>query len=667
MLFTELVLENFGPYAGKNIINLRTEKDNETRPIILIGGMNGGGKTTLMDAIRLALYGQRAQCSTRNNLSYSDFLIQGINNKTPLGGETRIELVFEHFIDDQWKEIRIVRRWNQQLKDGKDSLGILETGGPDNYDWPNKALAETWDEFIETVLPLGISNLFLFDGEQVKELAEQDIPPTTVIKAIQSLLGLELVERLGVDLEVLVNRKKKKLATQSQLKTIEEIEDKLNHYKQELENAKEDQSSKQAKLDSANNKVKRASERFRIEGGKISAESSTLRHTIDELKEKLQQQRNEMVTLAATSLPLALITSLVKDAKEQGEKEVKQQQAITAKSVLQKRDQKLLNYLETLELTEEKLLKIQTFLLEQYETINQNSQSNLEHSLGITEDELNQLNALVDHKLPLQLNTATKYLESLQKLEFDLDNNERKLQVAASPEDYQKLSDELTNAQKEVAKCQIEYNAAEKRIREADKAVQMTIKDLKNYTDQALEKQNNEHIIQSAAKVQNTLQLFKERLTLKKLNKLEGEVTECFRYLLHKSDLIHRVAIDTNNFSLSLYDPQGETVPKHRLSAGEKQLLSIAFLWGLARVSGRNLPIAIDTPLGRLDSSHRNNLVERYFPTASHQVILLSTDTEIREQELQQLEQQDAIAHQYLLEYNPDERQTTVHCDRYFW
>ena len=195
----------------------------------------------------------------------------------------------------------------------------------------------------------------------------------------------------------------------------------------------------------------------------------------------------------------------------------------------------------------------------------------------------------------------------------------------------------------------------------------MTIKDLKSYTDKALEKQNNEHIIKSSAKVQTTLQLFKERLTLKKLNKLEGEVTECFRYLLHKSDLVHRVAIDTHNFSLSLYDPQGETVPKHRLSAGEKQLLSIAFLWGLARVSGRNLPIAIDTPLGRLDSSHRNNLVERYFPTASHQVILLSTDTEIRQNELQQLTEPDAIAHQYLLQYNPDERQTTVHGDRYFW
>ncbi len=661
MLFTELVLQNFGPYAGKNIINLRSERDNETRPIILIGGMNGGGKTTLMDAIRLALYGQRAQCSTRNNLSYNDFLVQAINNQTNLGEETRIELAFEHFIDDQWKELRIVRRWNKQPKDGKDTLGILDT------DWPDKALADTWDEYIETLLPLGISNLFLFDGEQVKELAEQETPPASVIEAIQSLLGLELVEILTVDLEVLVSRKRKKLASQYQLKTIEEIESKLNHYHQELEKAQQDFSSVNNQLKRAQKKAKEASERFRIEGGKIAAESSSLRKTIDELKDKIQQQRDEMVNLAANSLPLGLITPLLTHAKEQCEAEVKQQQATIAKTVLQQRDQKLIDYLETLKLTQDKLLKIQKFLEQEYKRINQNSQLNISCYLGVSEEELTQLNTVLNHQLPLQLDNTQKQIEILQKLEIDLDNNERKLQVAASPEDYQKLSDALTNAQKEVATYQTEYNMAEKRIREAEKAIQMTKKDLKSYTDEAIDKQNNEHIIDATAKVQNTLQLFKERLTLKKLNKLEGEVTECFRYLLHKSDLVHRVAIDTHSFSLSLYDPNGNTVPKNRLSAGEKQLLSIAFLWGLARVSGRNLPIAIDTPLGRLDSSHRNNLVERYFPTASHQVILLSTDTEIRAKELQQLQEQDAIAHQYLLEYNPSKGQTTIHPDRYFW
>ncbi|MEJ1937964.1 DNA sulfur modification protein DndD, partial [Nostoc sp. NIES-2111] len=171
----------------------------------------------------------------------------------------------------------------------------------------------------------------------------------------------------------------------------------------------------------------------------------------------------------------------------------------------------------------------------------------------------------------------------------------------------------------------------------------------------------------SSMKVQETLKVFREKLTLRKLNKLEEDVKNCFLYLLHKSDLVFRIAIDTKTFALSLFDFEGKPVPKHRLSAGEKQLLAIAFLWGLAKVSGLRLPVAIDTPLGRLDSSHRQNLVEKYFPAASHQVILLSTDTEIGKKEVETLRENEAIAREYLLKYNSATRQTTVVENQYFW
>jgi len=78
------------------------------------------------------------------------------------------------------------------------------------------------------------------------------------------------------------------------------------------------------------------------------------------------------------------------------------------------------------------------------------------------------------------------------------------------------------------------------------------------------------------------------------------------------------------------------------------------------------LPVAIDTPLGRLDSYHRNNLVEKYFPQASHQVLLLSTDTEIRETELAQLRSSKAISREYLLRYDVKQHQTEVQSG-YFW
>ena len=77
----------------------------------------------------------------------------------------------------------------------------------------------------------------------------------------------------------------------------------------------------------------------------------------------------------------------------------------------------------------------------------------------------------------------------------------------------------------------------------------------------------------------------------------------------------------------TLYDQAGTAIPKQRLSEGEKQIFAISLLWGLSRAAARPLPAIIDTPMARLDAQHRNQLVERYFPHASHQVVVLSTDT----------------------------------------
>jgi DNA sulfur modification protein DndD len=110
---------------------------------------------------------------------------------------------------------------------------------------------------------------------------------------------------------------------------------------------------------------------------------------------------------------------------------------------------------------------------------------------------------------------------------------------------------------------------------------------------------------------------------------MENLMLESFQKLLRKSDLVKGMTINPETFEPTLTGGDGKTLPIERLSAGERQLLATSLLWGLARASGRPVPTIIDTPLGRLDSSHRKHLVERYFPNASHQVLLLSTDEEI--------------------------------------
>ena len=661
MIFLELVLQNFGPYLGKQVINLRPEIDDTTRPIILLGGMNGGGKTTLMDAIRLALYGSRAQCSTRGNLAYSDFLTQSVNRNTPPTEKARIELAFEVIQDDRPTTLRVVRYWTPDPKDGKDTLGILV-----DEEWPDKALANTWDEYIENLLPLGISNLFLFDGEQVKELAELDTPPPIVVDAIQSLLGLELAERLSKDLDILVSRKRREIANAKDLATLEEIEQRIYQQKDELDAANQDLAALDAELQRAEEQQRHASEKFIYEGGKIASDRNLLQSQYKDLETQVTEVRQTMRDLAAGVLPMALISPLLEQAESQAEKENRLIQAKITQDVMQERDNRLIDYINNLKVNSKQIEKIKAFLDEEKQELQQELIANEEPWLTASAEVLTQLDSLLKYDLNYSQSRAKDKQEKLKQLETEVDFLDRQIATAASPEAYEQLKEAVRVAQNEVAKTKAAYESVNRRCEELKRAIAKTKQELENYAEDNIKLRNNQHIITASAKVQATLKLFKERLTLKKLNKLEIEVTECFRYLLHKSDLVHRVAIDTNTFSLSLYDLQGQLVPKHRLSAGEKQLLAIAFLWGLARVSGRSLPVAIDTPLGRLDSSHRTNLVERYFPTASHQVILLSTDTEISQVEVGRLRELDAIRREYLLKYDSTKRQTTIE-PGYFW
>ncbi|BCL36366.1 DNA sulfur modification protein DndD [Nostoc sp. MS1] len=662
MLFLELVLQNFGPYAGRQVINLDPRIAQNPQPIILLGGMNGGGKTTLMDSIRLALYGQRAQCSTRGNLSYSDFLTQCVNSQANPADKTRVELLFEHIEDDKPIRYRIVRTWEKNPKDGKDALGILG----DDDTWPVDSLVNIWDDYIENFLPLGISNLFLFDGEQVKELAEQETPPQIVIEAIRGLLGLELADRLAVDLEILVNRKRKELADVKDLAELEEIEEKLRQQQADYQVIEEKLAIFKNQIEELEIIQREALDKFVSEGGKIASDRHQLELQQKEKNHAAETIRESMCQLAAEALPLALIPNLLSQVQAQGVKEFRYQQVQLAKDVLIERDKRLLQWLQQLTIASEQVEKIESFLTEDADNLYTGYSQAEAPWLLADEESLSQLDNIRYHLQNTKV-SAKQQLANLKSLEEELIVLERQVQTAAEPEAYQKLREAVEEAQNQVVQAKANYETTRRSLADLAETIEQTKKELSKYTTENIDNKSREHIITSATKVQETLKVFRDKLTLRKLNKLEEEVKNCFLYLLHKSDLVFRIAIDTKTFALSLFDFNGKPVAKHRLSAGEKQLLAIAFLWGLAKVSGLRLPVAIDTPLGRLDSSHRQNLVEKYFPAASHQVILLSTDTEIGKKEVETLRENEAIAREYLLKYNSATRQTTVLENQYFW
>lgn len=200
------------------------------------------------------------------------------------------------------------------------------------------------------------------------------------------------------------------------------------------------------------------------------------------------------------------------------------------------------------------------------------------------------------------------------------------------------VSEQLAAAQKELVKKQVEGAVLAERIEKIRRQIEEEERALAALLEKRVaelaEHDDASRKIRFAAKVRDTMRQFRIRVLERKIKQIESLILESFQQLLRKKELVAAIKIDPASYRMTLLGAKGEELHTDRLSAGERQLLAVSTLWGLARASGRPLPTIIDTPLGRLDSMHRANLVENYFPYASHQVIILSTDEEIGKKHL---------------------------------
>src|SRR3954452_5821721 len=129
MILEQLRLRDFCLFRGTQVFDLTpVQRGGRVRPLVLFGGINGGGKTTLFDAIQLALYGVRARCSKRSQLSYEDFLLQSVHLAASPAEGAGVWLSFRYAADGREQVYEVRRDW--KLEDGRvrESLLVLQDG-----------------------------------------------------------------------------------------------------------------------------------------------------------------------------------------------------------------------------------------------------------------------------------------------------------------------------------------------------------------------------------------------------------------------------------------------------------------------------------------------------------------------------------------------------------
>jgi DNA sulfur modification protein DndD len=248
-----------------------------------------------------------------------------------------------------------------------------------------------------------------------------------------------------------------------------------------------------------------------------------------------------------------------------------------------------------------------------------------------------------------EVQDVSERLDGLRARRRLIEHNRSRL---PEPEQIVPLLKRLGSVQERVSTLRAEIDAINNSIDAKRKETAKLGQDAVRVIDRTREASDALRVAEYCNRSIETLQKFRLKLIEVRRNELEKLIVESFLALIRKPDLVERISIDPETMRLTLYGPGGLLLSPAKLSAGERQLLAVSILWGLAKASGRIAPVVIDTPLGRLDGKHRDYLVERYFPKASRQVVLLSTDKEIscRYSDLMD----NAISKRYLIAYDPD-------------
>jgi DNA sulfur modification protein DndD len=194
MILDEFVLHNVGAFRGRHSFVLTPP--SPSKPVVVIGAFNGGGKTTFLDSLQLALFGSLARTAARRTSSYHMYLQRLIHQGVSGSEGAAVELAFHVHQEGVERNYRVLRSWTVSGSSVRERLEVLVDGKLD------RPLTERWAEQVEAFVPRGVAELFFFDGEKIETLAELDNAREMLRTAIGALLGLDLVDRLATDLAV---------------------------------------------------------------------------------------------------------------------------------------------------------------------------------------------------------------------------------------------------------------------------------------------------------------------------------------------------------------------------------------------------------------------------------------------------------------------------------
>lgn len=623
--------------------------------IILIGAPNGYGKTSLFEAIVLGMFGRdglpliaRSPFSGNDKerlaTSYKAFLEKALHRGASDAGRNSCSVKLK-FIDDDGEPLEIQRIWHfsdsgvyrpqdeevhiyaGSTRKAEGPSGTVQ--GNDRVDWFRDYIAEN-------LLPFTLAHFFMFDGEQVSVLAEREMS-AQVRAGIEGLLGIPVLKQLARDLRSYAEVRRRESPSGAD-KTIEKLE--LERHALNFDYEKKSDRLKEIEPDLA--KLKEEREHLTRELASFGAGSQALLQEqfeqIKNFERAVEQGRSELEDLLIKDVALALSgLGLRNQLKERLASEGVRERWESGKDQGDSNLDRFLGAVGTgmgsidpslSDHQREAVLDTARSAWEQlwYPPPDDCAESYLHPYLNELErskviDRLEELDELGAPAIVELLNTIAVNEEELARLQDEVTRTEAVApHVDKKRERLSALNGEIQQLDQEVGALKREMSALESQTNQKNT-------DLTKLSGQWDQAKPSVRRATRALKVASMVDQIVARAVPSQIDAIAKAMTTAHRSMAHKKDLVERIDID-ENCDVKLLNTDGMDLRGYDLSAGEKQIFTQALISAVSSVSGRGFPMVVDTPLGRLDIEHRkgvlNHLVKR-----EHQVILLSTNTEV--------------------------------------
>ena len=671
-----LEMRNFKRFYGKHVIDLCPDPCAE-KPLILIGGDNGRGKTSIHEAINYALYEDDELPRIQTRPAYLGAVSDRLNRRALDEGKTDFAVALDLLVSDGGAErrFRIERQWDVNVSARRAERSIVTVFENDRrIDWIDEDNHAALQDFIRSLFPPRVAPFFFFDGERIQHFAEDSQQERGMIEAIEDILHINVYKQLRNDLKKdVVDYIEKHEIRKVERGEFFKYQEDAERIESELEEKRDRQADIEREIEDFRADRKRAEEELRRIASPHASQRDELIVERERIEKELEEAKTE-VRKGFEPLPILLAGALCDNVRQTL---LEEQRVLATPEGLAELRRKI-DAVEKRVFVEPtppppKHVALSSPQTDYYRKVfHQTTEQVFE--LGPAKVHRAQLHDVGDaerRRILGRLQEAREIATALrdaidrrERLSNELRDVETKLQSTSDDPHVSELIKQKQKIDETLGGLEAELNTLAGDIQrlEADLAIRQRQIEDRQRTRQATT--DAKRIVKLAQEARRVLDDFIKKLGHKKLETLRQYFDEMYERLRKPEDPVRSVDIDSETWQIILKDEKGRRLEKRVFSAGMKEMYALSLLWALGRASAQELPIVIDTPAGRLDTTNRRALFERYLPNAGHQVVVLSTDTEVDIEWAKRLAPH--VSKQYRLDYDPSTDSTVIRPGYFF-